>query len=57
MGHLLTTAIGSCVTLALFMYIFGDFLREKLPQTNSDAAESIRFYFVFVLILGAGVTI
>ncbi len=57
MGHLLTTAIGSCVTLALFMYIFGDFLREKLPQTNSDAAESIRFYFVFVLILAAGVTI
>lgn len=57
MGHLLTTAIGSCVTLALFMYIFGDFLREKLPQTNSEAAESIRFYFVFVLMLAAGLTI
>jgi len=57
LGHLLTTAAGSCVTLALFIYIFGDFLRAKLPQTNSQAAETLRFYFIIVLLTGSGLVI
>ena len=56
-GHLLTTATGSGVTLSLFMYIFGDFLKEKLPQTNSQAAETLRFYLIFGLMAGSGLVI
>jgi hypothetical protein len=53
LGHILTTALGSAVTLTLFLYVFGDFLRDKLPQTNSAAAETIRFYLLFILILAS----
>ena len=54
LGHLLTTAFGSAVTLALFMYIFGDFLKEKLPKINMTAAEHVRFYFTLLMMMGSG---
>lgn len=56
-AQLLTTAFGSCATLTLFLYIFGDFIREKLPQTNSTAAESLRLYLIIVLIMASATVI
>lgn len=55
-AQLLTTAFASCVTMTLFLYIFGDFIREKLPQTNSTAAESLRLYLI-ILLIAASATI
>ena len=50
LGHLLTTATASLAVMSLFLYIFGDFLREKLPEISPTSAERARFYFIAVII-------
>lgn len=57
LAQILTTAFGSCVTLTLFLYIFGDFIREKLPQTSSTAAESVRLYLIILLITASATAV
>lgn len=53
LAHLITTTVASSVTISLFLYIFGDFLKERLPVINPTAAESLRYYLLIFLISGA----
>jgi hypothetical protein len=52
-GHLLTTGVATMVVVALFMYIFGDFIGAKLPLVNQGIAVEAHFYFVLATILFA----
>ncbi len=40
----LTTSAATTVVIALFIYIFGDFFREKLPEIDPNLAKSSLFY-------------
>lgn len=57
LAHLVTTAVASSVTISLFLYIFGDFLKERLPIINPTAAESLRYYLLVFLISGAVIAV
>ncbi len=51
LGHLLTTGLATSVVIALFMYIFGDFIGTKLPLINQGIADNAHFYFILAAIL------
>lgn len=50
LGHALTTAIATGVVLALFVYIFGDFIKDKLPAISpAVAATAMNGFLLLVL--------
>ena len=51
LGHIFTTGLATAVVMALFMYIFGDFIGEKLPLINQGIAEDAKFYFTLAAII------
>jgi hypothetical protein len=51
LGHIFTTGLGTAVVMALFMYIFGDFIGEKLPLINQGIADDAKFYFTLASII------
>lgn len=57
LGHLITTLAASGMILALFLYVFSDFINTKLPSINPDAATLMRFYLVLILIIACAIGI
>ena len=57
LGHMLTTGSATVIVISLFVYIFGDFIRDKLPGVSPDLARDTRYFFaVFLIIASATVT-
>jgi hypothetical protein len=57
LGHMLTTGSATVIVISLFLYIFGDFIRDKLPGVSPDLARDTRYFFaVFLIIASATVT-
>lgn len=56
-AHLVTTGMATAIVMALFMFIFSDFIQQKMPQISPKAAESARFYFLALTIIFSGLTI
>lgn len=57
LGHLITTIAASSMILALFLYVFSDFINTKLPSVSPQAASLMRFYLVLILIVASSVAI
>ena len=53
-AHLVTTGMATAIVMALFMFIFSDFIQQKMPQISPKAAESARFYFLALTIIFSG---
>lgn len=53
----MTTSIATAVVLALFVYIFGDFFREKLPEIDTELARVSLFYIKILVIVAASLVI
>ena len=44
-GHALTTSLATAVVISLFVYIFGDFFKAKLPEINQEFASRALSHF------------
>lgn len=51
LGHALTTSVATCVVITLFVYIFGDFIKEKLPSVSTAMAAAALDYFLAAIIV------
>jgi hypothetical protein len=56
-GSLATTSAATMVVLGLFIYIFGDFFRDKLPQVNPEAAAQGLRHLTTIAIICSGLSI
>ncbi len=57
LGHMLTTGAATIIVLSLFVYIFGDFIRDKLPGVDPALARDTLYLFaVFIIAISAAVT-
>jgi len=57
LAHLITTLVASCMIIALFLYVFSDFINTKLPSINPQAANFMRFYLILILIVASAIAI
>lgn len=57
LGHLITTLVASCMIIALFLYVFSDFINTKLPSISPQAANLMRFYLTLILIAASAIAI
>ncbi len=57
LGHAITTSLATGIVLALFLYIFGDFIKDKLPTVSESAAAKALEAFLLAIILFSFVSI